>query len=84
MEPKVVVALVMAWSQNGVYSVYQTTGSGAMVVFQDGQAQKGTWKKASAKEQFEFVDEAGQKLALNPGQTWFSIVADPGRIVFKP
>ncbi len=84
IEPKVVVALVMGFSQNGVYSVYQTTGAGMMYVFQDGQLQKGTWKKAGPKDQFEFIDEAGQKLALNPGQTWFSIVADPGRIAFTP
>lgn len=84
LEPKVVIALVMAWSQNGVYSVYQTTGSGPVFVFQDGQVQKGTWKKNSAKEQFEFIDEAGQKIALNAGQTWFSVVADAGRVKFVP
>lgn len=84
LEPKVVVALVMNWSQNGIYSVYQTTGMGEMYVFQDGQIQKGTWKKAGPREQFEFLDTANKPLALNPGQTWFSIVGDPSRIKHTP
>ena len=84
LAPKVVVALVMNWSQNGIYSVYQTTGSGVMMVFQDGTAQKGTWKKAGPKDQFEFTTEDGKPLPFNPGQTWVSLVRSPADIKYTP
>ncbi|HET7630337.1 MAG TPA: DUF3048 domain-containing protein [Candidatus Saccharimonadales bacterium] len=53
----------------------QTTGSGTCYVFQDGTAQKCTWKKASAKSQLHFLDKNGKDIALNRGQTW--ITAQP-------
>jgi hypothetical protein len=84
LAPKVVVALVMSYSQNGIYSVYQTTGSGQMVVFQDGTVQKGTWSRSGVKDMLSFTDEAGKPLALNPGQTWFTLVATSGAVKYAP
>lgn len=84
LAPKVVIALAMAYSKNGIYSVYQTSGTGTMFVFQDGQVQQGTWKKGDSKSQFEFLDANGKKIALNPGQTWVTLVADPGAVKYTP
>ncbi len=84
LQPKVVVALVMGYSKNGIYSVYQTTGSGEMFVFQDGQLQKGTWTKAGAKDQFVFTDAAGKKLEFNPGQTWVTLIDSPAKVTSAP
>lgn len=84
LAPKVVIALVMGYSKNGIYSVYQTSGTGEMYVFQDGQIQKGTWKKGDSKSQFEFLDTSGNKLALNPGQTWVTLVSSPAAIGHTP
>lgn len=84
LAPKVVVALVMSYSRNGIYSVYQTTGSGQVFVFQDGTMQKGTWTRGTVKDTFSFKDEAGQPLPLNPGQTWFTLVANTGAVKFAP
>ena len=84
LSPKVIITLVMAYSKNGIYSVYQTSGSGQMYVFQDGQVAQGTWKKGDSKSQFEFLDSAGKKLALNPGQTWVSLVASPDAVKSAP
>jgi hypothetical protein len=75
LEPKVVVALSMHYSQSGEYSVYRTRGKGTMFVFQDGHVQKGTWKKGGSRSQFKFFDSEGKPLALNPGQTWVTLVA---------
>lgn len=82
--PKVVVALVMSFSQNGIYSVYQTVGSGHATIFQDGQVIQATWKKAGEKEQFEFVDAAGQPVKLSAGQTWFTLVKAANNVTFAP
>lgn len=84
LSPKVVVALVMGFSQNGIYSIYQTNGSGTMFVFQDGQMQQGTWKKGGPRDQFEFIAADGKPLALNAGQTWFTLIKDPGAATFTP
>jgi len=84
IQPKAVIALVMAYGQNGIYSVYQTTGQGPMFVFQDGEVVPGTWKKAGPKDQFEFIDAAGKKIALNPGQTWITLVKDAGAVKYAP
>ncbi len=84
LAPKVVVALMMRYSQNGIYSVYQTTGTGKMIVFQNGTATAGTWRKANIRSQFVFTDQSGQPLLLNPGQTWFTIVTGRDAIRFTP
>lgn len=80
LTPKVVITLVMTQGANGKYTTYDTTGSGRMFVFQDGQRIKGTWKKAGRSSQFEFIDEKGQPIQLNPGQTWVNIVGSTGAI----
>lgn len=74
LAPKVVVALVMHYSHNGEYSVYRTKGKGTMFVFQDGRVQKGVWKKKGSRSQFKFLDQNGNELALNPGQTWVTLL----------
>ena len=82
LEPKVVIALEMKYSQNGIYSVYGTRGKGKMFVFQDGRVQKGIWKKNKARDQFEFLKTDGTPLKLNPGQTWITLVK-AGDVSFK-
>lgn len=86
ISPKVVVALAMPYSimADGLHSQYQTTGSGQMIVFQDGVGSIGTWSKAAPKDQFVFKDSAGGDLKLNPGQTWFTVVSDLSRVTYAP
>ena len=84
LAPKTVVALVMSYSQKGIYSVYQTTGSGKVYIFQDGAVQTGTWTKAGEKEQFVFADDAGKPISLNAGQTWFTLVKTDNSVAHAP
>lgn len=78
ISPKVVIAIEMNRSQDGVYSVYQTTGSGKVRIYQNGDLIKGKWKKKDRQAQFVFVDNEGKNIKLAPGKTWVSIV-EPGR-----
>ena len=82
--PKVVVALVMNFSQNGIYSVYQTVGSGTAFIFQDGEVVQGTWTKSAEKEQIQFASADGKPLGLNPGQTWITLVKAPSAVTYVP
>lgn len=83
LQPKTVVALLMSYSTAGIYSVYGSNGSGEAYVFQDGTIAKGTWHKADAKSALTLTDTAGQPLALNAGQTWFTALSGPDRIGYK-
>lgn len=84
IKPKVVIALIMKYHQNGIYSVYKTTGSGDMFIFQNGTVIKGKWKKSGAKSQFKFTDKQGQTIRLNPGQTWVTLLKNSREVKFKP
>ncbi len=85
LEPNVVVALVMPYSlmADGYHSMYGTIGTGKMYVFQDGGVTTGTWAKATDSSQFVFTNDAGKPLALNPGQTWISVLGDATDVTYK-
>ena len=80
--PKVIIALEADRSQNGIYSVYKVSGSGKITVFQDGKAVTGTWSKAGRSKPYVFKDKSGKELALNPGQTWITLI-QAGRYSFS-
>lgn len=86
IKPKVVVALIMSYGiqADGKHSQYGTIGSGQAVIFQDGTVTTGTWSKADNNSQITFADASGKALKLNPGQTWFTALADAGRVTHAP
>lgn len=84
IKPKVVIALIMDYHQNGIYSVYKTTGSGTMFVFQNGEVIKGKWKKSGPKKPFKFVAKDGEAIRLNPGQTWVTLLKNTGEVKYSP
>lgn len=86
IKPKVVIAIITSQGihPDGQHTTYATNGASKAVIFQDGAAQVVTWKKASTKDQIQFVDEAGQPVTLNPGQTWITVVGDAARVLYKP
>lgn len=80
--PKVVVAIEMKRTQDGVYSVYKTTGSGKVRVYQNGTVIVGKWSKKNRKSQFVLTDKNGDPIKLVPGKTWVNIV-ESGRVTQK-
>ncbi|MEO6513562.1 MAG: DUF3048 domain-containing protein, partial [Candidatus Saccharimonadales bacterium] len=83
--PKVIITLVMPYGiqSDGKHSEYGTIGTGQMFVFQDGTVTPGTWTKSANNEQFQFVDNEGHPLPLNPGQTWLTVVDAAGDVTYK-
>lgn len=53
---------------------FGTTGQGKAVVFQDGQAIKGAWRKPSRGERMKFFNESGEEIEFNAGTTWIEIL----------
>ena len=84
LSPKVVIALVIPRGSSGKYSTYDTVGSGAVRVFQDGTVTEGTWERASLKDQITFKDSRGNDLKLNPGQTWLCPVDSAIAAAYTP
>lgn len=84
LAPKVVVVLVMNYSQNGIYSVYNTTSGGEATVFQDGVAIPAKWEKIGRTAELVLKNTDGSILPLNPGQTWITLIAGADRIKYAP
>ncbi len=84
--PKVVIGLVASYGlePDGLHSAYQVTGTGKAFIFQDGIASEVTWTRAASGDQYVFADAAGKPFKLIPGQTWITVVGDPGAVTFAP
>jgi hypothetical protein len=84
LSPKVVITLAMNQGRQGVYTTYNSIGSGPCYIFQDGIVTEGTWVKANAKDQTIFKDSRGENIRLNPGQTWISAVSSNSAVTYTP
>ncbi len=58
----------------GGRDVMQLIGEGKAVVLRDGQAVTGRWTKADASSRTMFIDDNGQPITFNRGQTWIEII----------
>lgn len=83
LSPKVVIGLVMPKGSNGIYSTYNTIGSGQAFIFQDGVVIPATWTKTDPKAQFTFKDANGAVVKLNPGQTWLTALGGADNATYK-
>ena len=78
--PKVVIAMAVQKSQgaldssNAYYTEYKVVGSGKADIFQNGTVIHATWQKTARDKQISFTDKNGSAVALNPGQTWISVL----------
>ena len=84
LAPSVVVAMVVqekrAW--DGYHEDITTLGTGEAYIFQNGYAVAGSWVKNSVGEQIKFFDQAGNEVALVPGQTFVEAVPTYGSIEY--
>ena len=84
--PKVVIALKVPTQlgfEDGYREQMTTDGHNEAYVFQDGTVTKGIWRKAGQKNQMQFYDKNGHIIALNPGQTWVTVVAPEKAVTWQ-
>jgi len=71
---------------NGVdehkHILYQTTGEGKAIVFQDGKEITGVWKKKDRLSRTRFYDNAGKEIKFNRGQIWIEILPTTSKLVY--
>lgn len=84
LQPKVVIALITTYGiASDKHSQYGVVGSGEAYIFQDGTVTKGSWSKSDSAAALTLQDEAGQPLAINAGQTWFTALAGSNLLTYK-
>jgi hypothetical protein len=54
----------------------KTVGNGEAWVFKDGSFKKVRWEKSSHEQRIKFVDELGNEVPLNRGDTWISALTE--------
>lgn len=62
----------------------ETIGSGEAIVFRDGQALTGTWRKDRSEDRLRFFTADGQETELNAGMTWVQVVPSDRTISYTP
>ncbi|HSX46728.1 MAG TPA: DUF3048 domain-containing protein, partial [Patescibacteria group bacterium] len=86
ISPKVVIAIVTAQGidSDGLHTTYETSGNGKAYIFQDGGVTEGTWSKDNDKSQIRFGDANSAPVALDPGQTWITVLGDASFVKYAP
>lgn len=54
--------------------IFELTGSGAALVFRDGEVVNATWERPSASSETSYFDSRGRQIQLNRGLTWIQLV----------
>lgn len=80
----VVVQLSKESEANDVHKhlLYQTTGQGPAIIFQDGKAISGTWQKKNRLSRTLFYDVNGKEIKFNRGQIWIEIVPQGNKVTY--
>ncbi|MBI5037918.1 MAG: DUF3048 domain-containing protein [Candidatus Kerfeldbacteria bacterium] len=60
-----------------------TIGEGEAIVFRDGSAVTGTWKKEKRDGRTYFYDATGAEIKLNAGSTWIEVVPTDREVTYN-
>jgi hypothetical protein len=58
-----------------------TEGSGRAAVYRDGTVVKGEWRKPSIESSLQWLDDQGNPIELNRGNTWVEVVPSDAAVV---
>jgi len=62
---------------------FQTTGSNKVLIFRDGKAVSGTWRKKSKTARTKFFDKKGKEIFLNRGIIWIEVIPGGSSVSYK-
>ncbi len=62
--------------------LYGTIGTGKALIFQDGKAISGTWKKAKRTDRTIFFDDKGKEITFDRGQIWIEVVSVDTKVTY--
>lgn len=61
----------------------RTLGGGRAILFRDGQALEGAWRKEAVGERLRFYDQSGAEFVFRPGTTWVEVVPREIVVTYK-
>ena len=64
-------------------AVMEYVGKGRAIVFRDGLAIEGTWRKQSEKDLTRFFDEAGNEISLVRGRIFIQVVPERAKVSYE-
>ncbi|MEN9327278.1 MAG: hypothetical protein RI947_86 [Candidatus Parcubacteria bacterium] len=67
---------------DGGHLIYKNTGTGDAIIFQDGNAIKGTWSKKDAETRMSFTDEKGKKVSFVRGQIFIEMLPIGNKVTY--
>lgn len=82
----VIVQFVSTWRIRGDTAGrvdMELIGDGPAYFFLDGKAIEGSWRKNSPTSPTVFLNENGDKVTFNAGQTWIQVVPSDSQITYK-
>ncbi|QQS44016.1 DUF3048 domain-containing protein [Candidatus Roizmanbacteria bacterium] len=68
--------------EHGEHMLYDVIGSDDAIIFQNGEAIEGTWKKPKATDMMRFYDSKGKEIDLVRGQIWISILPSGNKVTY--
>lgn len=63
-----------------LHLLYQTKGQGEALIFQDGRAVQGTWRKKDRISRTKFYDSLGQEIKFNRGEIWIEVLPTGSKV----
>ncbi len=88
LAPKVVVVQFERESNandgypGNVHLLYQTSGTGKALFFQDGNVTEGKWVKKSRTSRTKYIDSKGNEIEFNRGQIWIQTVPEGSKVSY--
>jgi hypothetical protein len=64
------------------HMMYEVIGTGAGLLFAQGQAQEIKWEKKTRESELSFTDKAGKALALPRGKVWVSVLPIGNQVTY--
>lgn len=61
----------------------ETVGNGEAVIFRDGQAATGQWRKDSVTSRTKYYDDNGKEMVFTAGQTWVEVVPTDREVTYN-
>lgn len=66
-----------------LHMLYEVTGTGKMLLFQDGNVIPGTWTKTAPASRTRFFDAKGKEVQLNRGLTWIELIPSGNTVEYN-
>ena len=69
--------------EKGEHLLYDVVGSGDALIFQNGKAVEGTWKKTDEEEMMRFYDENNDEISMVRGKIWIEVLPTGNKVDYK-